>query len=69
MPRHLIPMSPARLDEIKVDALRRGDFATAFGSPFDRLDLHDPLPLPGGRMNLVHRVAALDPAGGHPAWA
>ena len=62
-------MSPTRLDEIKVDALRRGDFATAFGSPFDRIDLRDPLPLPGGRMTLVHRVAALDPTGGHSAWA
>jgi 3-hydroxymyristoyl/3-hydroxydecanoyl-(acyl carrier protein) dehydratase len=61
----LIPMSAIRLDEIKVDALRLGDFATAFGSPFDSIDLRDPLPLPGGRMNLVHRVAALEPAGGH----
>ncbi len=61
---HLITTSPTRLDEIKVDALRRGDFATAFGSPFDRIDLPDPVPLPGGRMNLVHRVSVLDPAGG-----
>ena len=60
----LIPTSALRLDEIKVDALRRGDFATAFGSPFDSIDLHDPLRLPGGRMNLIHRVAALEPAGG-----
>jgi acyl transferase domain-containing protein/3-hydroxymyristoyl/3-hydroxydecanoyl-(acyl carrier protein) dehydratase len=60
----LIPVSPARLDEIKVDALRRGDFATAFGSPFDRIDLRDPLALPGGRMSLVHRVSTLDPTGG-----
>ena len=27
-------------------------------------DLRDPLPLPGGRMTLVHRVTTLDPAGG-----
>jgi acyl transferase domain-containing protein/3-hydroxymyristoyl/3-hydroxydecanoyl-(acyl carrier protein) dehydratase len=60
----LIPMSPICLDEIKVDALRQGDFATAFGAPFDRIDLPDPLPIPGGRMKLVHRVAALEPAGG-----
>ncbi len=63
---HLIPLSPIKLDAIKVDALRRGDLAGAFGPPFDRIDLHDPLPLPGGRMNLVHRVPALDPAGGRP---
>ena len=42
-------------------ALRRGDLATAFGPPFDRLALEDPLPLPGGRMTLVHRVEMLDP--------
>ena len=47
-----------------VDALRRGDLAAAFGSPFDALDLRDPLALPSGRMNLVHRVSALDPTGG-----
>ena len=39
-------------------------FAAAFGAPFDRVDLRDPLPLPGGRMNLVHRVTSLDPTGG-----
>ena len=60
----LIPLSATSLDLIKVDALRRGDFVTAFGSPFNRIDLRDPLPLPGGRMNLIHRVTALDPAGG-----
>jgi acyl transferase domain-containing protein/3-hydroxymyristoyl/3-hydroxydecanoyl-(acyl carrier protein) dehydratase len=60
----LIPLSPTQLEETKVDALRRGDFALAFGSPFDLINLRDPLPLPGGRMNLVHRVTVLDPAGG-----
>ena len=35
----------------QVDALRRGDLATAFGPPFDRARAAiDPLPLPGGRM-------------------
>ena len=52
------------LDERQVDALRRGDLAAAFGPPFDRLDLADPLRLPGGRMTLVHRVETLDPRGG-----
>ena len=31
MTTELIPMSPTRLDEHQVDALRRGDLATAFG--------------------------------------
>ena len=43
------------------EARRLGE---AFGPPFDRLDLLDPLPLPGGRMTLVHRVETLDPQGG-----
>jgi acyl transferase domain-containing protein/3-hydroxymyristoyl/3-hydroxydecanoyl-(acyl carrier protein) dehydratase len=60
----LVPCSPTSLDETKLAALRRGDLATAFGAPFDRIDLPDPLSLPGGRMNLIHRVPALDPAGG-----
>ena len=42
----------------------RGDLGAAFGSPFDRLDLAQPLTLPGGRMTLVHRVETLDPTGG-----
>jgi acyl transferase domain-containing protein/3-hydroxymyristoyl/3-hydroxydecanoyl-(acyl carrier protein) dehydratase len=60
----LLPISPTRLDEHQIDALRRGDLATAFGPPFDRVELDDPLPLPGGRMTLVHRVKNLDPSGG-----
>jgi acyl transferase domain-containing protein/3-hydroxymyristoyl/3-hydroxydecanoyl-(acyl carrier protein) dehydratase len=60
----LIAVAPTRLDEIEVDALRRGDLATAFGFPFDRITPGDPLPLPGNRMKLVDRVTALDPAGG-----
>ncbi|MDG3006242.1 beta-ketoacyl synthase N-terminal-like domain-containing protein [Paludisphaera mucosa] len=62
--RELAPTTPCRLDAAQVDALRAGDLAAAFGSPFDRLDLADPLTLPGGRMTLVHRVEALDPKGG-----
>ena len=44
-------------------ALRRGDLATAFESPFDRLLGDDPISLPGGLMTLVHRVETLDPTG------
>jgi len=60
----LAPPAPCTLDRRQVDALRAGDLAGAFGSPFDRLDLARPLPLPGGLMTLVHRVETLDLEGG-----
>jgi 3-hydroxymyristoyl/3-hydroxydecanoyl-(acyl carrier protein) dehydratase len=52
------------LGDHQVDALRRGELGQAFGPPFNRLGLRDPIRLPGGRMTLVHRVETLDPAGG-----
>jgi len=60
----LVPVARQSLDERQVEALRRGDLAAGFGPPFDKLDLADPLPLPGDRMTLVHRVETLDPGGG-----
>jgi len=63
----VVPVSRTRLDEQKIAALRCGDLATAFGPPFDRLAVRDPLSLPGGRMALVHRVVDLDPVGGPSA--
>jgi acyl transferase domain-containing protein/3-hydroxymyristoyl/3-hydroxydecanoyl-(acyl carrier protein) dehydratase len=60
----LVPVAASRLDEGQVEALRRGDLAAGFGAPFGQLDLTDPLPLPGGRLTLVHRVETLDPRGG-----
>jgi len=48
----------------QVEALRRGDLATAFGPQFEGLPLHHPMRLPGGLMTLVHRVLELDPQGG-----
>ncbi len=60
----LVPLSPGKLDSDQLTALRRGDLGAAFGAPFDRLPIDDVLPLPGGRMTLVHSVLALDPAGG-----
>ncbi len=60
----LVPLAPASLDDAQVAALRRGDLVSAFGPPFERLTLADPLPLPGGRMTLVQRVETLDPVGG-----
>jgi acyl transferase domain-containing protein/3-hydroxymyristoyl/3-hydroxydecanoyl-(acyl carrier protein) dehydratase len=60
----LVPLSKARLGERELDALRRADLAGAFGTPFERLAGHDVVPLPGGRMALLHAVPELDPLGG-----
>jgi acyl transferase domain-containing protein/3-hydroxymyristoyl/3-hydroxydecanoyl-(acyl carrier protein) dehydratase len=60
----LIPLSPIRLDEAAVEALRQGDLATAFGAPFDELELPEPVALPGGLMAMIRRVTALEPTGG-----
>jgi 3-hydroxymyristoyl/3-hydroxydecanoyl-(acyl carrier protein) dehydratase len=57
-------MECTSLDRDQIDALRDGDLATAFGSSFEGLHLHDPVTLPGGRMKLVHRVTEIDPNGG-----
>ncbi len=51
-------------DDRQIDALRRGDYAAAFGPLFAGLPLADPLRLPGGRMSLLDRVTHLDPNGG-----
>jgi 3-hydroxymyristoyl/3-hydroxydecanoyl-(acyl carrier protein) dehydratase len=60
----LIPTSSTQLDEAAVEALRRGDLASAFGTPFDDLRLNDPPALPGGLMAMLRRITTLDPAGG-----
>jgi acyl transferase domain-containing protein/3-hydroxymyristoyl/3-hydroxydecanoyl-(acyl carrier protein) dehydratase len=48
----------------QLDALRAGDLAGCFGVAFAGLPLARPHTLPGGRMQLVHRIARLDPGGG-----
>ncbi len=60
----LVPTAPTRLDEAGVDAIRRGDLASAFGAPFERLSIADPVGLPGGLMAMLRRVPRLEPAGG-----
>jgi acyl transferase domain-containing protein/3-hydroxymyristoyl/3-hydroxydecanoyl-(acyl carrier protein) dehydratase len=50
--------------DTQIEALRSGDLVTAFGTQFAGLPLQQPVGLPGGRMTLVHRVLALDPAAG-----
>ncbi len=60
----LVPMRPTALDATQIDALRRGDLERAFGPEFEGLPVADPLTLPSGNMELVHRVRSIDPTGG-----
>ncbi len=60
----LVPPIAMALGETEVDALRRGELAGAFGPPFDRLALDDPLPMAGGRLGLLQRVTRLETHGG-----
>ena len=60
----LVPMTPAAYDEAGLEALRRGDLEACFGPAFTGLQLPAAQRLPGGRMALIDRVLALDPAGG-----
>jgi 3-hydroxymyristoyl/3-hydroxydecanoyl-(acyl carrier protein) dehydratase len=60
----LVPMVVESYDDAQVNALRRGDYAAAFGEAFEGLELLDPIGLPGGRMTLVNRVLQIDPNGG-----
>ncbi len=62
----LVPMSCTTLEQSQLEALRRGDLPGAFGPAFDRCLAGDPLPLPGGRLALLHRVTSLDATAGAP---
>ena len=62
--RPLAPMCKCALDARQVEALRRGDLAAAFGQLFADLPVATPLTIPGGKMQLVHRVDEIDPHGG-----
>ncbi|MFZ5572109.1 MAG: beta-ketoacyl synthase N-terminal-like domain-containing protein [Thermodesulfobacteriota bacterium] len=59
-----VPMKVESYSEEAVDALREGDVGRCFGPPFSGITLAKSIRLPGGRMRLIHRVSALDPAGG-----
>ena len=63
--QELVAMEPAAYGAGQLDALRRGDLAGCFGPLFSGLDLRQPLTIPGGAMQLVHRVMELAPKGGH----
>ncbi len=60
----LPPGQAESYSEEQLDALRRGELASAFGPLFAGLPLSDPVRLPDGRMRLIHRVSSLDPTGG-----
>ena len=62
--RELVPMRVESYDAPQVEALRRGDLASCFGSRFDGLGLRAPVALPGGRMRLIDRVVEVNPTGG-----
>ena len=63
--QELVPMELASYSAGQLDALRRGDLAGCFGPLFSGLNLQHPLTIPGGAMQLVHRVMELVPKGGH----
>ena len=60
----LVPMQAASYSAAQLDALRQGDLAGCFGPLFAGLSLQRPLTIPGGSMQLVHRVMELAPKGG-----
>ncbi len=59
-----VPMTVESYDDNQLAALRNGNLERCFGPAFSRLGLRAPVTLPSGRLNLVHRVLHLDPAGG-----
>jgi 3-hydroxymyristoyl/3-hydroxydecanoyl-(acyl carrier protein) dehydratase len=59
-----VPMTVEAYDDGQLAALRAGDLAACFGPVFAQLPLREPVTLPSGRLNLVHRVLHLDPAAG-----
>jgi PfaB family protein len=61
----LVPMETASYSAGQLDLLRQGDLAGCFGPRFGALNLQRPLTIPGGSMQLVHRVMELAPKGGH----
>jgi acyl transferase domain-containing protein/3-hydroxymyristoyl/3-hydroxydecanoyl-(acyl carrier protein) dehydratase len=60
----LVPIGRESYDDVRIDALRRGDLAACFGPRFASLPIADPLTIPGGPMRLIDRVLELDPRGG-----
>ena len=61
---NLVPPLAMALGSAELDALRRGDFAAAFGSPFNQHVIDDPLPMADGLLKLLQQVTTVDTAGG-----
>ena len=62
--RELAPLAVESYDAAQLDRLRAGDLPGCFGPLFAGLNLTRPLTIPGGRMQLVHRVIEINPTGG-----
>jgi 3-hydroxymyristoyl/3-hydroxydecanoyl-(acyl carrier protein) dehydratase len=62
--RDLVPMGVESYDSNRLDRLRAGDLQGCFGDLFAGLNLNRPLTVPGGMMQLVHRVIEINPTGG-----
>src|SRR6185369_11063006 len=62
--QELVPMGNEEYDAGKLARLRAGDLAGCFGDLFSGLAIVRPLTIPGGKMELVHRVMELQPRGG-----
>jgi PfaB family protein len=59
-----VPFTLTALDDNALAALRQGDLENAFGPDFKGITLPASQRLPGGRLQLIHRVPVLDPKGG-----
>jgi len=62
--QELVPMAVESYDSARLARLRAGDLAGCFGPHFAGLNVVRPLTIPGGRMELVHRVMEIQPRGG-----
>jgi acyl transferase domain-containing protein/3-hydroxymyristoyl/3-hydroxydecanoyl-(acyl carrier protein) dehydratase len=62
--QELVPMAVESYDGTRLARLRAGDLAGCFGPLFAGLKIARPLTIPGGRMELVHRVMEILPRGG-----
>ena len=59
-----VPMQVESSSNEHLELLRAGKLAQCFGPAFANLPVQHPVTIPSGKMNLVHRIAHLDPSGG-----
>ncbi|MEA3436654.1 MAG: type I polyketide synthase, partial [Thermodesulfobacteriota bacterium] len=62
--KDLAELYPESYNDSAVEALRRGELSSCFGSEFNGIDIAESLRLPGGRMKLIDRILSFDPVGG-----